>query len=169
VLPLAFPLAITAAFSLHPAAAQTALKETVVTATRTPTRSDELVSEVVVIDRDTIEKSAGRTLPEILARQAGLEFSSNGGRGKASGVYIRGTEARHTLLLIDGVRYGSATVGTPIWDNIPLAAIERIEVGVRVAVTTVSLSAVWAAAGWSEKAAVMASGKASGSTARRAR
>jgi vitamin B12 transporter len=128
VLPLALPISISAALSLHPAAAQTALKETVVTATRTPTRSDELVSEVVVIDRDTIEKSAGRTLPEILARQAGLEFSSGGGRGKASSVYIRGAEARHTILLIDGVRYGSATVGTPIWDNLPLASIERIEV-----------------------------------------
>ncbi|CAN5702815.1 TonB-dependent vitamin B12 receptor [soil metagenome] len=120
---------MSAAFSiLQPAAAQSALKETVVTATRTATRSDELVSEVVVIDRETIEKSAGRTLPEILARQAGLEFSSNGGRGKSSSVYIRGAESRHTILLIDGVRYGSATVGTPIWDNIPLSSIERIEV-----------------------------------------
>jgi vitamin B12 transporter len=31
-------------------------------------------------------------------------------------------------LLIDGVRYGSATAGTPSWDNIPVDMIERIEV-----------------------------------------
>jgi vitamin B12 transporter len=37
-------------------------------------------------------------------------------------------EARHTLLLIDGVRYGSATLGTPVWENIPLDSIERIEI-----------------------------------------
>ncbi len=43
-------------------------------------------------------------------------------------MYIRGAEARHTILLIDGVRYGSATLGTPVWDNIPVELIDRIEV-----------------------------------------
>lgn len=105
-----------------------ALKETVVTATRSATRTDELVSDVVVVEREQIERSAGRTLPELLAREAGLQFSSNGGLGGTSNVYIRGTEARHTILLIDGVRYGSVSVGTPIWDNLPLDMIERIEV-----------------------------------------
>ncbi len=123
------PLALAAAF---PSFSQTAdappLKETVVSATRTPTRTDELVSDVVVIDRAAIEKSAGRTLPELLARVPGVQFSSNGGLGKNSSVNIRGTEARHTILLIDGVRFGSATTGTPSWDNIPVDMIERIEI-----------------------------------------
>lgn len=114
--------------SQTPATVVAALKDTVVTATRTPTRADELVSEVVVIDRQAIDRSAGRTLPELLARNAGLQFSSNGGRGKAASVYIRGAESRHTILLIDGVRYGSATLGAPIWNTIPLSAIERVEV-----------------------------------------
>ena len=105
-----------------------ALKEVVVTASRTPTRVDDLVSEVVIIERADIEKSTGRTLAEILTRNAGVQFSSNGGAGKSSSINIRGTEARHTILLIDGVRYGSATLGTPVWDNIPLETIERIEV-----------------------------------------
>ena len=105
-----------------------ALKETVVTATRVATRADELTSEVVVVDRVAIERSAGRTLPEVLARTASVQMSSNGGRGKTSSVFIRGTESRHTILLIDGVRYGTATAGTPSWDNIPVDMIERIEV-----------------------------------------
>ena len=124
-----FPLALAVAF---PAVAQlqaaSQLKETVVSATRTPTRSDELVSDVVVIKRDEIEQSAGRTLPEILTRVPGLQFSANGGLGKSSSINIRGAEARHTVLLIDGVRYGSATTGTPVWDNIPVDMIERIEI-----------------------------------------
>ena len=125
----ALPLALAAAFPIPSALAQSpALHETVVTATRTQTRSDSLVSDVVVIERADIEKLAGRTLPEILQRAAGVQFSSNGGRGKVSSVFVRGTEARHTILLIDGVRYGSATVGGPIWENLPLDAIERIEV-----------------------------------------
>lgn len=105
-----------------------ALPEMVVTATRVPTRADELVSDTVVIDREQIEQQASRTLPEILARLAGVQISANGGAGKASSVYIRGAEPRHTILLIDGVRYGSATLGTPVWDNIPVEMIDRIEV-----------------------------------------
>ncbi len=104
------------------------LKPIVVTASRSDTRADELVSEVVVIDRASIEAAAGRTLSELLARQAGVQFTSNGGLGKDSKVFIRGTESRHTILLVDGVRVGSATKGEPSWDNIPLDMIERIEV-----------------------------------------
>ncbi len=131
------PLALAAAFpsfsqisQAAPAAATVvaALRETVVTATRNPTRSDELVSEVVVVNREAIEASTARTLPELLARTAGLQMSANGATGKTSSVFIRGTESRHTILLIDGVRYGSATAGTPSWDNIPVDMIERIEV-----------------------------------------
>ncbi len=104
------------------------LPATVVTATRIDTRSDELVSEVHVIDRAAIDASTGRTLPEILAREAGLQFAANGGTGQLSSVFIRGGDARHTILLIDGVRYSSATAGIPIWETLPLDAIERIEV-----------------------------------------
>ena len=123
------PLALAAAFPSY-SQAQTSpqLKETVVTASRTAQRADELVSDVVIINRADIEKSSGRTLPEILARAPGVQFSANGGLGKNSSVNIRGAEARHTVLLIDGVRFGSATTGSPNWDTIPVDMIERIEI-----------------------------------------
>jgi vitamin B12 transporter len=100
----------------------------VVTGTRTPQRVDQALAEVTVIDRTRIEAAAGRTLAELLAREPGVQFSSNGGLGTFASVSLRGLEARHTLLLIDGVRYGSATVGAPSWENMPLDAIERIEI-----------------------------------------
>lgn len=109
-------------------AQSSALQPVVVTATRSATAAHELVSDVSVIDRSAIEASTARTLPELLARFPGVQMASNGGLGKASSVFIRGTESRHTLLLVDGVRLGSATLGTPSWDNIPLEMIERIEV-----------------------------------------
>lgn len=128
----AVPLAFAAAF---PALAQTdavapdkRLAETVITATRTATRVDELVSDVVVVDRAAIEASTARTLSELLARNAGLQTTANGGQGKNSTLFIRGTESRHTILLIDGVRFGSATAGQPNYDNIPVDMIERVEV-----------------------------------------
>ncbi|WP_143762932.1 TonB-dependent receptor domain-containing protein [Ramlibacter tataouinensis] len=124
--PTLLALALVAAGVSH---AQTAaLGETVVTATRTPARADSLVSDVTVLTREDLQRQPGRSLPEILAREAGVQFAANGGRGKSSSVFLRGTEARHTILLIDGVRYGSATLGTPVWENLPLDAIERIEV-----------------------------------------
>ncbi len=110
------------------AQSQTTLGETVVTATRTETRADELVSEVQVIDRAAIEAATARTLPELLAREAGVQFASNGGLGQLSSVFIRGTQSRHTILLVDGVRLGSATSGGPVWETLPLEMIDRIEV-----------------------------------------
>jgi len=110
------------------AATPGALSPVVVTATRTPVPSDQLAAQVVVIERETIEQAQGQTLAALLQQAAGVQISSSGGLGKQSSVFLRGTESRHVLLLIDGVRYGSATLGTPNWDNLPLAAIERIEV-----------------------------------------
>ncbi|MFN7835577.1 MAG: TonB-dependent receptor domain-containing protein [Burkholderiaceae bacterium] len=104
------------------------LPNVIVTATRQPTRVDELIADTTVIERVDIERARGRTLSDLLARQPGIQLSANGGPGKFSSVFIRGLEARHTLVLIDGVRYGSATTGTPALDNIPLANIERIEI-----------------------------------------
>ncbi len=100
----------------------------VVTATRTPQRVDQALAQVTVIDRARIEAASGRTLAELLATESGVQFWSNGGLGKSASVSLRGLESRHTLLLVDGVRYGSATLGTPSWDNIPLDAIDRIEI-----------------------------------------
>ena len=104
------------------------LKEVVVTATRSETRADAVISDVTVITRDDIEKGSGRSVTELLARMAGVQMASNGGLGKNSSLFIRGTETRHVLLLVDGVRYGSSTTGTPNFDTIPLEMIERIEV-----------------------------------------
>ncbi len=99
-----------------------------VTATRTATRINDVVAEVTVIDRAMLDRATGRTLVEVLAQQPGLQFASNGGLGKTGSIFIRGLEARHTLLMVDGVRVGSATVGTPSLDNLPLEAIDRIEI-----------------------------------------
>lgn len=99
-----------------------------VTAARMPTRVDDTVAEVTVLQRADIERATGRTFSELLARQPGIQTSSNGGLGQYSSVFIRGMDARHTLLLVDGMRLGSATVGAPSLDNLPLEAIERIEI-----------------------------------------
>jgi vitamin B12 transporter len=119
---LAFPcLAVIAAS----AAAQS--DQVVVTATRSPVAVSDALAEVSVIERATIETSEARTLVELLAQTPGVQFTNNGGLGRPSSLFVRGLEARHVLLLVDGVRVGSATLGTPSFDNLPLESIERIE------------------------------------------
>lgn len=100
----------------------------VVTATRQPQEISKTLSDVSVITREEIEESGVQTLPQLLARQPGVQFSSNGGPGNLTSLYLRGTSANHTVVLIDGVRIVSATQGVTALQNIPVEQIERIEV-----------------------------------------
>ncbi|MCG8427241.1 MAG: TonB-dependent receptor, partial [Chromatiales bacterium] len=100
----------------------------IVTASRTAETADETLASVTVIDRETIEKSQATDITELLIGIAGINLSANGGDGKNKSLFLRGTNSNHTLLLIDGIRIGSATLGSPSWSLIPLHDIERIEV-----------------------------------------
>lgn len=104
------------------------LETIVVTANRLPTRINDALVDVSVIDGERLRLFSGRSLADVLADLPGVQFASNGGLGKSGSVYIRGGESRHTLLLIDGVRYGSATLGQPTLTNLPIEQVERIEV-----------------------------------------
>jgi vitamin B12 transporter len=121
-----------AVFAVCSASAQidtrASLGEVVVTANRSESRAEDVLSDITVITRKDIESGTGRSLTELVSRLAGVSMASNGGLGKASNLYVRGTESRHVLLLIDGVRYGSATLGTPNFDAIPIELIDHIEV-----------------------------------------
>ena len=117
-----------ASFFLILPGSASAQQQITVTATRTPVRVAEVLADITVIDRSLLDRSEARSLVELLSKQAGLQFASNGGLGKTASLFIRGLEARHTLLLVDGVRVGSATVGSPSLDNLPLELVERIEI-----------------------------------------
>ena len=101
----------------------------VVTASRQPARTNELLSDVTVVDREKIEKAGpSASLTDLLAQQPGLQVVVSGSAGGSSSIYIRGTKAGHALLLIDGMRAGSATLGQPDLAYLPLQQIERIEI-----------------------------------------
>jgi vitamin B12 transporter len=57
-----------------------------------------------------------------------VQFSANGGYRSITGVFLRGASSSQTLVLIDGLRVGSATSGGAALENIPLERIERIEI-----------------------------------------
>ncbi|HUP30878.1 MAG TPA: TonB-dependent receptor [Usitatibacter sp.] len=100
----------------------------VVTATRGLVDGPATLRDAVVITREDLEASTGLSLAEVLQRFAGAEFRSTGGPGQPTGVFLRGAGAAQTLVLIDGLRAGSATAGTTAVEAIPLEMIERVEV-----------------------------------------
>lgn len=103
-------------------------QEIIVTATRTAQTVDSSAAAVTVITRKEIEQSQAVTLPGLLRYQAGLDFNNSGGLGKATSIFMRGTESDHVLVLVDGIKIGSATVGSVAWQDLPLADVERIEI-----------------------------------------
>ncbi|WP_019628381.1 TonB-dependent receptor domain-containing protein [Thioalkalivibrio sp. AKL10] len=99
-----------------------------VTASRIAQTVDETLASVTIIDREEIERLQPQQFTDLLEGRAGIETSQNSAFGKTSSVYTRGTSSDHTLLLIDGVRMGSATSGGASWQFLPPEAIERVEI-----------------------------------------
>jgi len=99
-----------------------------ITANRTAQSNVDSLASVTVIDRAEIERLQAQSVPDALRGVPGLNFSNNGGLGKASSAFLRGTESDHLLVLIDGIRVGSATLGTTSFQDIPIDQVERIEV-----------------------------------------
>ena len=119
-------LALWAACNL--AQATPALREVVVTATRLETPITDVIADVTTIDRETLERAGQTSLRELLGQQPGVQWSSNGSYRSSTGVFLRGASASQTIVLVDGVRIGSATSGTPALENLPLERIDHIEI-----------------------------------------
>lgn len=106
----------------------TDLDPIIVTATRTAQTADETLASVTVITREKIERQQASSVQDVLRGVPGLAIANTGGHGKATSVFLRGTESDHVLVLIDGVKVGSATLGTTAFQHIPVEQIERIEI-----------------------------------------
>ena len=109
-------------------AAEQADENMIITANRSEQNSTDLLSSVKVITRDDIELSSASSIAEILNNINGIQMAQNGGAGQVTTVYSRGTNAGHTLVIIDGQRVSSATLGQVEFSNISPEQIERIEV-----------------------------------------
>ncbi|MCF3989413.1 TonB-dependent receptor plug domain-containing protein, partial [Pseudomonas aeruginosa] len=104
------------------------LADQVVTATRTAQTASQSLAAVSVIDREDIERSQARSVPELLRQVPGVSLANNGGFGKNTTLFLRGTESDHVLVLIDGIKVGSASAGLTAFQDLPVELIERIEV-----------------------------------------
>ena len=100
----------------------------IVTATRTPTKANEVLADNVYIGPEEIEQAGQSSLVELLQKQKGVTISSYGTGGSNASVFLRGTTNNQTLVLIDGVRVDDAFNGGTNWSVIPLTIIDHIEI-----------------------------------------
>ena len=106
----------------------TELDEVLVTATRTEIALRDSLSPAQVIGRAEIERSQATSLQQLLSGRAGINLTNMGGLGKQTSLFLRGAGSNQLLVLVDGVRIGSATAGLPALQDLPVELIERIEI-----------------------------------------
>ena len=119
--------AICAALQANLAIADDDLTEIVVTAKNNQS-VDQLISSAAVFDLAEIEATQADDIPALIDAVAGINFTDSGGRGSATSVFVRGNSNSQIIVLIDGVRVGSATLGAAALNSYPIEAIERVEV-----------------------------------------
>ena len=100
----------------------------IVTESRIPTIVSESLSSISIIEREDIERYQASDLYDLMSRLPGVSMLRNGVRGSATSLSIRGNQGDHSLFLVDGVRIGSATLGSATLGLINTNSIERIEV-----------------------------------------
>ena len=124
---LALAIAVSNAYA-DPATAPAPSDTVFVTATRTPQKAGDIISDMLSISSEQIAESGAGSLIDLLQRQRGIEVARNGGAGTSSSVYIRGANPNQNIVLVDGVRIGSSTTGAANWSAIPLTAVDHIEI-----------------------------------------
>jgi len=104
------------------------MENIIVTANRTQQDQFLTLSATQVITKEDIVAFQPQSITDLLDKVAGISVVNQGGAGQVSSVSMRGTSSGHTLVLVDGVRMGSATLGSTSFGAISVALIERIEV-----------------------------------------
>ncbi|MCL1137932.1 TonB-dependent receptor domain-containing protein [Shewanella pneumatophori] len=99
-----------------------------VTGSRFDRTADQQLTVINTIEREEIARLNPKSVADVLETLPGVSISRNGGAGQATSVSIRGSNSNHVLVLIDGVKVGSATLGTVSFNTLSPENIERIEV-----------------------------------------
>jgi vitamin B12 transporter len=101
----------------------------IVTASRSPISMLDLGSSATVISREQIELRQTRYVSDLLRSVPGFAVSQVGTMGSQTQVRIRGAEANHVLVLIDGVRANDPASGDEFrWELLSTSNVERIEI-----------------------------------------
>ncbi|NVK17775.1 MAG: TonB-dependent receptor [Methylocystaceae bacterium] len=111
-------------------AQETEREDVVVTATRTAMPLSKIGSATTVITAEEIEREQAREVIDVLRKVPGLSITQTGSFGATTSIFMRGMNAYHTQLLIDGVEMADPSASQPSYDfgHLMVTDIERIEI-----------------------------------------
>ena len=110
------------------AAAETAIEQVFITATRTEQLVEDVLGSIEIITREELSRLPGGDLADALRLRAGIDIARLGGPGQQTSVFIRGSDSNHVLVLVDGVRINPGTIGIAAVQNLSPAMVERVEI-----------------------------------------
>ncbi len=104
------------------------LAPVVVTATRGAQPLADSIPQATLFDAQDIADSNANDVLGLIALAPGVQITRNGGPGATSGVFIRGASSTQSLVLIDGVRVESVSLGAAQLSQLMLDQTGRVEV-----------------------------------------
>lgn len=108
-----------------------ALKEVVISATRTEKNPIDVGRSITVIGQDEISSSVFNSVSELLSAHEGIYIVGSGQNpGMNQSIFLRGSNSNQTVIMIDGIRINdvSSVNNTIDLTELPLAIIDRIEI-----------------------------------------
>lgn len=108
--------------------AQVELPETVVSANLAPIEYEKVGASVTVLKGDEMRARGFQTAGEALRFVPGVMVNRNASSGSLTQARLRGSEANHTLVTVDGVPAQRLDFGDFDWADFLLDDIDRIEV-----------------------------------------
>lgn len=126
--PILLALAVPALAMAQEQPPDTPVTPLVVTATRIPTALDQVASSITLITADDIAAFQRRELPDLLNDAPGLNVVQTGGPGGQTSVFIRGANANHTKVIIDGIDANDPSEGAFDFGHTLTSDLARVEI-----------------------------------------
>ena len=106
-------------------------EQLIVTGSYSPVTNEQLSSSVSVINKEQLLQLSNNSLIDALRQIPSLWIEEQGGPGGITSIVLRGAEANHTMVLLDGVQMNDPTNtrgGAFDLNGIDIESIERIEI-----------------------------------------
>ena len=105
------------------------IEEVLVNASLLPIASKRSANAITIIDSEELKNRAVVSVSDLLRDVPGLAVSRSGVQGSQTQIRVRGSEANHLLVLIDGIEVNNASQNDELnWGTLVAADIERIEI-----------------------------------------
>ena len=105
------------------------IEEVLVSASLLPITEARSANAITVIDSEQLKNRAAISVSDLLRDIPGLAVSRSGVQGSQTQIRVRGAEANHLLVLIDGVEANDPSQSDELnWGTLTASDIERIEV-----------------------------------------